>query len=118
MEARTARTLRTEAQLNSTALFGDTSHQAIDKGDLKHAWLAKTQTVFRNALAMCGGAHLRVLRAFDKKVYDLATQSLPGFRAPHRHYHGAAPGRQAPVERDRRIAQRRLDTGHGTNSQR
>ena len=77
MEARTARTLRTEAQLISTALFDDTPHQSIDKGYLNPAWLSKTQRVFSNAIAMCGGAHLRVLRAFDKKIYDLATQSMP-----------------------------------------
>ena len=76
-EARTARALRTEAQLISAALFDDTPHQSIDKGYLNPAWLSKTQRVFSNAIAMCGGAQLRVLRAFDKKICDLATQSMP-----------------------------------------
>ena len=42
--------------------------------------------MFSNAIAICGGAHLRILRAFDKKVLDLATQSLApdsGLRAVH-----------------------------------
>ena len=58
MEARTARTLRTEAQLISAALFDDTPHQSIDKGYLNPAWVSKTQRVFSNAIAMRGGAHL------------------------------------------------------------
>ena len=77
MEARAARALRAEAQLISAALFDDAPHQSIDKGYLNPAWLSKTQRVFSNAITMCGGAHLRVLRAFDKKIYDLATQSMP-----------------------------------------
>ena len=84
MEARAARALCTEAQLISAALFDDTPHQSIDKSYLNPAWLSKTQRVFSNAIAMCGGAHLRVLRAFDKKIYDLAAQSMPaesGLRA-------------------------------------
>ena len=42
--------------------------------------------MFSNTIAICGGAHLRFLRAFDKKVLDLATQSLApdsGLRAVH-----------------------------------
>ena len=106
MEARTARTLRTEAQLISTALFDETPHQSIDRGYLSPAWLSKTQRVFSNAIAMCGGAHLRVLRTFDKKVYDLATQSMPqdsGLRTV------TTTDRQALLERDSHTARRRLD---------
>ena len=42
--------------------------------------------MFSNAIAICGGAHLRIPRAFDKRVLDLATQSMApdsGLRAVH-----------------------------------
>ena len=86
IEARSARTLRTEAQLISSALFDETPEVSIATGAVNTAWLIRTQTVFSNAIAICGGAHLRILRAFDKKVLDLATQSLApdsGLRAVH-----------------------------------
>ena len=67
IEARTARTLRTEAQLVSAALFDETPELSIDRAHLSPAWLARTQQVFRNAIALCGGAHLATLKAFDKK---------------------------------------------------
>ena len=86
IEARTSKTLRTEAQLISTALFKETPEQSIDKACLSPAWLSKCQTVMRNAIALCNGAHLRILKAFDAKVFELATQSLgadSGLRAVH-----------------------------------
>ena len=67
MEARTTKTLRAEAQLVSSALFDETPELSIDRAHLSPAWLARTQQVFRNAIALCGGAHLAVLKAFDKK---------------------------------------------------
>ena len=76
IEARTARTLRTEAQLISSALFDDTPELNINHANLSPAWLARTQTIMRNAMALCKGAHLRVLKAFDKRMHVLATQSL------------------------------------------
>ena len=76
MEARTARTRRTEAQLISSALFDGTPTLQVDKGSLSPAWLSKRQTVFRNAIVICGCAHLRIVKAFDKKVIDLCTQAL------------------------------------------
>ena len=86
IEARTARTLRTEAQLISNTLFDETPEVSITPGGINPAWLMKTQVVFSNAIAICGGAHLRILRAFDKRIFDLATQSLAadsGLRAVH-----------------------------------
>ena len=86
IEARSARALRTEAQLISSALFDETPEVSIATGAVNTAWLIRAQTVFSNAIAICGGAHLRILRAFDKKVLDLATQSLApdsGLRAVH-----------------------------------
>ena len=86
IEARTAKTLRAEAQLISAALFDETPEQSIDKAYLSPAWLSKCQTVMRNAIALCNGAHLRILKAFDAKVFELATQSLgadSGLRAVH-----------------------------------
>ena len=76
IEARTARTLRTEAQLISSALFDDTPEVSINHANLSPAWLACTQTIMRNASALCKGVHLRVLKAFDKRTHELATQSL------------------------------------------
>ena len=76
IEARTAKTLRTEAQLISTALFDETPEQSIDRAFLSPTWLSRCQTVMRNAIALCNGAHLRILKAFDAKVFELATQSL------------------------------------------
>ena len=76
IEARAARTLRTEAQLISTALFDDARELSINHANLSPAWLARTQTIMRNAIALCKGAHLRVLKAFDKRMHELATQSL------------------------------------------
>ena len=77
IEARTSRTLRTEAQLISTALFDETPELPVEHVRLNASWLAGKQAVFRNAIALCNGAHLAVLKAFDKKVLDLCTQPMP-----------------------------------------
>ena len=84
IEARATRTLRTEAQLISTALFDETPELPVERIRLNASWLASKQAVFRNAIALCNGAHLSVLKAFDKKVLDLCAQSMPpsmGLRA-------------------------------------
>ena len=86
IEARAARTLRAEAQLISNALFDETPEVSIAPGGINPAWLMKTQIVFSNAIAICGGAHLRILQAFDKRMFDIATHSLApdsGLRAVH-----------------------------------
>ena len=69
MEARSSRTLRTEAQLISNALFDETPQLNINTSALSPAWLSRTQQVFN-------GAHLYNLKALDKKVFDLCTQQL------------------------------------------
>ena len=76
IEARAARALRTEAQLISSALFDDAPEVSINHANLSPAWLARAQTIMRNAIALCKGAHLRALKAFDKRMHELATQSL------------------------------------------
>ena len=88
LEARTHRMLRTEAQLVSAALLDETPEIPISSMHLTPAWLARTQTVFRNAIALCGGAHLATLKTFDKKVWEYATQNLPadtGLRTVNLH---------------------------------
>ena len=65
----------TEAQFLSTALYDETPELPVDHLRLSPAWLGRIQTVFRNAIALCKGAHLARLKAFDKKVLDLATHS-------------------------------------------
>ena len=77
LEARTTRMLRTEAQLVSAALLDETPEIPISSMHLTPAWLARTQAVFRNAIALCGGAHLASLKNFDKKIFDYATASTP-----------------------------------------
>ena len=69
--------LRTEAQLVSAALLDETPEIPISSMHLTPAWLARTQAVFRNAIALCGGAHLASLKNFDKKIFDYATASTP-----------------------------------------
>ncbi|CAE7409021.1 unnamed protein product, partial [Symbiodinium sp. KB8] len=71
-ESKTTKTLRTEAQFLSTALFDETPELPVDHVRLSPAWLGRIQTVFRNAIALCKGAHLARLKAFD---LDLATHS-------------------------------------------
>ena len=68
IEARAARTLRTEAQLVSSALFDETPELSIDRAHLSPAWLARTQQIFRSVIALCNGAHLATLKTVDKKV--------------------------------------------------
>ncbi|CAE7264295.1 unnamed protein product [Symbiodinium sp. CCMP2456] len=75
IESKATKTLRTEAQFLSTALFDETPEMPVDHLRLSSAWLGRTQTVFRNAIAICKGAHLARLKAFDKKILDLATHS-------------------------------------------
>ena len=77
IEARTSRTLRTEAQLVSAALFDETPELRIERAHLSPAWLSRTQQIFRNAIALCNGARLATLKAFDKRILDLCTQQLP-----------------------------------------
>ena len=67
--------LRTEAQFLSTALFDETPEMPVEHLRLSPAWLSRIQTVFRNAIALCKGAHLARLKALDEKVLDAATQS-------------------------------------------
>ena len=87
IDARTARTLKTEAQLISDALFDKTPPEvSIAPGGINPAWLMRTQVVFSNAVVICAGAHLRMLHASDKRIFDLATQSLApdsGLREVH-----------------------------------
>ena len=88
MEARASRALRTEAQLVSSALFDETPELSIERAHLSPAWLARAQQIFRNAIALCGGAHLAVLKAFDKKILDICAQSLAsdsGLRTVNTH---------------------------------
>ncbi|OLP89621.1 hypothetical protein AK812_SmicGene28887 [Symbiodinium microadriaticum] len=75
IESRTTKTLRTEAAFLSTALFDDTPEMPVDHLRLSPAWLGRIQTVFRNAIALCKGAHLQRLKAYDEKILDLATQA-------------------------------------------
>ena len=72
----------------SSALFDETPELSIERAHLSPAWLAQTQQIFRNAIALCGGAHLAVLKAFDKKILDICTQSLApdsGLRTVNTH---------------------------------
>ena len=75
IESKASRTIRTEAAFLSTALFDDTPEMPVDHLRLSPAWLSRVQTVFRNAIALCKGAHLQRLKAYDKKILDWATQT-------------------------------------------
>ncbi|CAE7361723.1 unnamed protein product, partial [Symbiodinium necroappetens] len=75
IESKSSKMLRTEAQFLSTALFDETPEMPVEHLRLSPAWLSRIQTVFRNAIALCKGAHLARLKALDKKVLDAATQS-------------------------------------------
>ena len=88
IEARATRTLRAEAQLVSSALFDETPEVSIDSAHLSPAWLARTQQIFRNAIALCNGAHLATLKAFHKKILDICMQTLTaeaGLRTVNTH---------------------------------
>eukprot|EP00439_Symbiodinium_sp_Y106_P016871 s5764_g2.t1 len=76
MEARSSKPLRTEAQLLASALYDDTPEMAVAHLRLSASWLTRIQTVFRNAWALCGAAHLNNLKAFDKRLLDLALPDL------------------------------------------
>ena len=59
---------------------------AVQQGAVTAAWLNRVQKPFRNAWALCGAAHLRNLKAFDKKVAELCLQHFeqdPGLRSPN-----------------------------------
>ena len=70
------------------AIFDETPELSIERAHLSPAWLARAQQIFRNAIALCGGAHLAVLKAFDKKILDICAQSLAsdsGLRTVNTH---------------------------------
>ena len=78
VEARAYRVVRTGAQLVSTAistaLFDDTPTIGIESHSINESWLGARQRIFRNAIALCKGAHLAVLKALDAKILELCTQ--------------------------------------------
>ena len=76
MEAKSSKPMRTEAQLLATALYDDTPEMPVAHLRLAASWLSRIQTVYRNAWALCGAAHLNNLKAFDKRVLDLALPDL------------------------------------------
>ena len=75
IQSKATKQIRTEAHLISTAFFDDTPELSVDHLRLSAAWLHRIQTVFRNAISICNGTHLQRLKAFDKKVLDLATSN-------------------------------------------
>ena len=77
MEAKSSKPMRTEAHILASALYDDTPEMAVAHLRLAASWLSRIQTVFRNAWALCGAAHLNNLKAFDKRVLDLALPDLP-----------------------------------------
>ena len=76
MEAKSSKPMRTEAQLLASALYDDTPEMPVAHLRLAASWLSRIQTVYRNAWALCGAAHLNNLKAFDKRVLDLALPDL------------------------------------------
>ena len=68
IEAKAHRIVRTEAQLISTALFDDTPTLSIAEVNINESWLQAKQRIFSNAIALCKGAHLAVLKAFDSNA--------------------------------------------------
>ena len=76
MEAKSSKPMRTEAQLLASALYDDTPEMPVAHLRLSASWLSRIQTVYRNAWALCGAAHLNNLKAFDKRVLDLALPDL------------------------------------------
>ena len=85
MEAKTAKPLRTEAQIIASAFFDETPEVPVEHMRLAAAWLDRIQTVFRNAWALCGAAHLHNLKALDKKVKELCLRQPDaqlGLRTP------------------------------------
>ena len=88
MEAKSSKPMRTEAQLLASALYDDTPEMPVAHL-LSASWLSRIQTVYRNAWALCGAAHLNNLKAFDKRVLDLALPDLP-----QRSCDAGTPGRR------------------------
>ena len=76
MEAKSSKPMRTEAQLLASALYDDTPEMPVAHLRLAASWLSRIQTVYRNAWALCGAAHLNNLKAFYKRVLDLALPDL------------------------------------------
>ena len=74
IEAKAHRIVRTEAQLISTALFDDTPTFSIAEVNICESWLQAKQRIFSNAIALCQGAHLAVLKALDSKICEQCTQ--------------------------------------------
>ena len=94
MEAKSARAVRSELQLH--AFFDDTPEVSVEHHLLSAGWLARIQTVFRNALALCQAAHLSNLEAFDKKIADLClTQPDPSLGPHGEHTRAPVRGSQA-----------------------
>ena len=58
MEAKSSKPMRTEAQLLASALYDDTPGMPVAHLRLSASWLSRIQTVYRNAWALCGAAHL------------------------------------------------------------
>ena len=80
-----AKPIRAEAQIIASAFFDETPEVPVEHMRLAAAWLERIQTVFRNAWALCGAAHLQNLKALDKKVRELCLQQPDaqlGLRTP------------------------------------
>ena len=80
IEARASRTLRTEAQLISTALFDETPELPVEHVRLNASWLASKQAskqCFAMPLLSATARTSQFFKAFDKKVLDLCTQPMP-----------------------------------------
>ncbi|CAE6932746.1 unnamed protein product [Symbiodinium sp. CCMP2456] len=90
MESKSSKMLRTEAQFLSTALFDETPELPVDHLRLSPAWLSRIQAVFRNAIALCKGAHLARIKAqqcaqkFVLWFYGSGATKAPGDRTPIR----------------------------------
>ena len=74
IEAKAHGIVRTEAQLVSTALFDHMPTISIDSTIINEPWLQARQRIF-NAIALCKGAHLAVLKAFDANICEMCTQA-------------------------------------------
>ncbi|CAE7897018.1 unnamed protein product, partial [Symbiodinium necroappetens] len=66
IEAKAHRIVRTEAQLISSTLFDDTPTLSIAEVNICESWLQAKQRIFSNAIALCKGAHLAVLKALAR----------------------------------------------------
>ena len=90
MEAHAARTLKTQAQLISTALFDDTPHQSIDKGHLNPAWLLRPRRFVATSLQCVEEHTLECSELSKKKFRPCNAKHAARLRAPHHHYDGTA----------------------------